>query len=193
MKRNTQTFISGLKQRPKSLLWSLIIPFVILQPQPHHPTYSQEEHRVRKTLAWPWDTVFHYTIRNCTEQLISNSSTVSRKASNLDTKTVNHLINREITAFVVQQLKTEMTGVLPYVCIDIVWLKFTDTASHCAFLYWLHKPFVNQYFLNLRLYNPSLTVWVIKKLFVMPIVALPIGSYVNSFLFQSSVNHLQEY
>lgn len=36
-KRNTQAFISGLKQKPKSLLWSLIISFVILQPQAHHP------------------------------------------------------------------------------------------------------------------------------------------------------------
>lgn len=44
-----------------------------------------------------------------------------------------------------------------------VWPKFTNTASHCAFLHWLHKPFVNQYFLKPRFYNPSLIVWVIRS------------------------------
>lgn len=34
-----------------------------------------------------------------------------------------------------------------------VWPKFTDTAFQCAFLYWLHKPFVNQYFQKSRFYK----------------------------------------
>lgn len=70
-----------------------------------------------------------------------------------------------------------------------VWPKFTDTAFQCAFLYWLHKPFVNQYFQKSRFYK----TFNCLMLFLMPILALPLGSYVNSFLSHPNVNHLQEY
>lgn len=74
-----------------------------------------------------------------------------------------------------------------------VWPKLTDTASHCAFLYWLYKPVEKPVFSKTKILQPLFNCVSDQKLFIMPILVLPLGSYVNSFLSQPNMNHLQGY